>query len=576
MKKHLLLFLLLPLAFISSCSKPGLDAVPFGIGIKVSDFPAYDGTTRAIGTPDEGKTAWEDNDCIYICASTQAKADAGRWRLTFTSGKWDRLEKYEDGSYVAVGSIALGAPSRLTACYAPDFEFTQEGLSPKQGSQAGSGEYLSWESGTSFNVTATSDINIVLDRSYSRLRVVAEAGATVRLNCSVFIPAGSETAGGEIATTADSNGNAFFYGKWSKGATMAFTAHDALGTLIGEVTLTDRPKSIDGASYALECTMDFTTIAELSATATTTSRSFSDIVVRNVIVTCIYGKYAHIEDASGGIMVFADNHGLNAGDCIIGPISGKIVLYDGNKTVSDSRKAYPELTYIDYSKASVTSVATLPKTEVTLDAIISDFAKYANMRVLVKDITVTTGVSTTVQTGYISQNGTSMQIFNKSKEAVIETGAEGDIIGYPVYYKGTLQLLIYETDQFSEGQSEPAEDNAFTRITVPGIYDITGLYVSGSVSPIKQSSSTDQCGSVSGSGFSSFRIQNIPGGELFKIDLNAARIKTGTTASYESLTVSGGSVSGLKGSVKAIKAESGLVWLKDTGNNRGYIINVVK
>ena len=208
---------------------------------------------------------------------------------------------------------------------------------------------------------------------------------------------------------------------------------------------------------------DYDLVSDIAAAATSTSSAFT-AKVNNVIVTCVSGKYAHLEDESAGIMVFMADHGLAAGQCISGEISRKVQLYDGGNKNLTSANAYAEITDLDLTKATVTAVSTLPETEVTVSELNSNITKYFNKRVLLKKVTVTEGISASVQSGTVSQGGSSITIFNKNKAAVIETGLTGDLICYPLIYKGALQVIIYTSDQFEEA-GEPAEETAFAKLT---------------------------------------------------------------------------------------------------------------
>ena len=81
------------LILITSCSNDIDEALhPAGNGaiqFVVSDFPAFgeSGLTRAIGTQDEGKTAWEKDDQIIVTLTSQKYGEQAA-ALTYNGSSW--------------------------------------------------------------------------------------------------------------------------------------------------------------------------------------------------------------------------------------------------------------------------------------------------------------------------------------------------------------------------------------------------------------------------------------------------------------------------------------------------------
>ena len=130
------------LILITSCSNELDDTLqPVNNGnlqFVVSDFPAFgeSGLTRAIGTQDEGKTAWADGDKILVHMYSQKFGDQAV-TLTFDaeSNTW--------GSDDASLNYLENETPTITAVYAPDCEIkSDETIGLLEGKKYGEEEYI--------------------------------------------------------------------------------------------------------------------------------------------------------------------------------------------------------------------------------------------------------------------------------------------------------------------------------------------------------------------------------------------------------------------------------------------------
>ena len=191
----------------------------------VSDFPAFGegAQTRAIGTQDEGKTAWADGDKILVHLYSQKFGDQAA-TLTFDaeSNTWES----DDAS---LNYLENETPT-ITAVYAPDCEIkSDETIGLLEGKKYGEEEYIPAKTAINGN---TLDIRFESGRNYSRLRIAAMPEATLTVSTEGFTPAGATALATEPYTlTTDDNGNAFLYGTFAEGATVKVKK--------GDVTLTD-------------------------------------------------------------------------------------------------------------------------------------------------------------------------------------------------------------------------------------------------------------------------------------------------------------------------------------------------
>jgi len=333
----------------------------------------------------------------------------------------------------------------------------------------------------------------------------------------------------------------FSVSDWSDGGTLVFS---------GSEEEEDDDDDDDDTTY--------TSIADLVATATSDETSFS-VTLKDVVVTKVTGKYAHLQDSKAGIMFYNKTNPFSDGDCINGAVTGKIKLYQG----------YAEITSIDLSDATVTTVAIPDPVEVTISELNSNIAAYFNRMVIVKGVEVTSGISASEQTGSISQAGSSINLFNKNKEAVIEKGSYGNIIGWPVTNNSTKQILVYTNDSFEEAGS--GEETAFTAISVPGVYDISNADAPAAVSA---AGTYDQTGFAKTSSKISFNFFNFNDGWGVFETLSATSFSVGGSVSLTLATIGSTGVTAGTYSVTVAAKNSKLVWLKDTTNNRGYIVPI--
>ena len=189
----------------------------------VSDFPTFgEGIqTRAIGTQDEGKTAWENGDQIIVTLTSQKYGEQAA-ALTYDGSSWS--------TEASLSYLENETPS-ISVIYAPCYEVLEEGVMQlRSGMQLGMCEYLEADceiqNGT-INISFADAL-----RTYSRLRIAGLSNQTLTITTTDFTPAGATSVATEPYTlTTDEKGNAYLYGIFAEGATVNVKK--------GDVTLTD-------------------------------------------------------------------------------------------------------------------------------------------------------------------------------------------------------------------------------------------------------------------------------------------------------------------------------------------------
>ena len=189
----------------------------------VGDFPAFgeSGLTRAIGTQDEGKTAWENGDQILVTLTSQKYGEQAA-ALTYDGSSWS--------TEASLSYLENETPS-VSVFYAPCYEVTEEGtMQLRSGMQLGMTEYLSGNYEIENGIMTITFEGAI--RTYSRLRIAGLASQTLTVTTTDFTPAGATSVATEPYTlTADDKGNAYLYGIFAEGATVKVKK--------GDVTLTD-------------------------------------------------------------------------------------------------------------------------------------------------------------------------------------------------------------------------------------------------------------------------------------------------------------------------------------------------
>ena len=302
-------YILMTVALVAtaSCSNE-LDEVlqPAGNGslqFVVSDFPAFGESpdTRAIGTQDVGKTAWEEGDKLLLSISFESGKKQG-YTLEYLSGVWTLNDKVLASSDIT-GVLAL---------YAPDCEIKSDGsIGLASGKLYGMAEYIPAK-------TTVDGLNVSISfkdvtRTYSRLRIAGLANQTLTVTTTDFTPAGAtEVATAAYTLTTDNNGNAFLYGVFAEGATVIVKQ--------GDITLKDytftAEKNPNGTEYNKSYALDATPVIDgtLGGKATVTKEEVNALVeklkeyVDNGITTIIVPgtEYAMYKSNLGTIPAFAE------------------------------------------------------------------------------------------------------------------------------------------------------------------------------------------------------------------------------------------------------------------------------
>ena len=214
------------------------------VQLVVGEFPAFgDSQTRAIGTPDEGKTSWAEGDELLLEIDNTSY---GTQYATFT---------YNGSSWVlASGELSYKedeGPTFPHVYYAPNYKWEAGELVLKEGKVAGTDEYIE---GTAY--TRNGEAIIVefaaATRNYSRLRIATMPNKPITVAISTYTPAGSSDIKWDqnYALTSDEKGNAYLYGTFENNSEVTVKYREAALT-----THTFSQATENAKSYALDATV---------------------------------------------------------------------------------------------------------------------------------------------------------------------------------------------------------------------------------------------------------------------------------------------------------------------------------
>ena len=215
------------------------------VQLVVGEFPAFgDSQTRAIGTPDEGKTSWAVGDELLLEIDNTSY---GRHNATFTyNGKsWELTS----GELVYLE----GDPAYIShVYYAPNYKWSNTSLMLKKGKVAGTDELIEGKARITGNGETITVSFAEATRKYSRLRIATLPNEQITVDTEYFTPAGSSDMeqNGNYTLTSDEKGNAYLYG--------TFVTNSIVNVEYGEAPLATHKFSqatVNAKSYALDATV---------------------------------------------------------------------------------------------------------------------------------------------------------------------------------------------------------------------------------------------------------------------------------------------------------------------------------
>ena len=229
----------------SDIEEPTATAGKSNVQLVVGEFPAFgDSQTRAIGTPDAGKTSWAEGDELLLEMTSK------------TLGTKYAAFKYNGSNWeLASGELSYKedeVPTFPHVYYAPNYKWEAGKLVLKEGKAAGTDEYIEGKA----NITPNGEgINVSFaeaTRNYSRLRIATMPNKPITVSINYFTPAGSSDMKWDqnYALTSDEKGNAYLYGNFVTNSLFTVKYEEA-----PLATYKFSQESKNAKSYALDATV---------------------------------------------------------------------------------------------------------------------------------------------------------------------------------------------------------------------------------------------------------------------------------------------------------------------------------
>ena len=215
------------------------------VQLVVGEFPTFgDSQTRAIGTPDEGKTSWAEGDELLL-EMTSKTLGTKYAAFTYNGSSWEltsgELSYKEDE-----------VPTFPHVYYAPNYKWEAGKLVLKEGKVAGTDEYIEGNARITGNGETITVSFAGATRNYSRLRIATMPNKPITVAISKYTPAGSSDMKWDqnYALTSDEKGNAYLYGTFENNSEVTVKYREAALT-----TYTFSQATESAKSYALDATV---------------------------------------------------------------------------------------------------------------------------------------------------------------------------------------------------------------------------------------------------------------------------------------------------------------------------------
>lgn len=192
------------------------------VQLVVGEFPAFgDSQTRAIGTPDEGKTSWAEGDELLL-EMTSKTLGTKYAAFTYNGSSWE----------LASGELSYKedeVPTFPHVYYAPNYKWEAGKLVLKEGKVAGTDEYIEGKANITPNGQAITVEFSKATRNYSRLRIATMPNKPITVDTEYFTPAGSSDMEqkGNYTLTSDEKGNAYLYGTFENNSEVTVKYREA-------------------------------------------------------------------------------------------------------------------------------------------------------------------------------------------------------------------------------------------------------------------------------------------------------------------------------------------------------------
>ena len=256
------------------------------------------------------------------------------------------------------------------------------------------------------------------------------------LKAPIITPATGGFYTAQTITITQEDGKDIYYTTDGSDPTSSTTAKKYTATFSVSETTTIKAATKDGDKWSSVVTStitiakEYASFKELQENVTETSQP-AIVNFKNAIVTAINakGNNAYVVDEDGyGALIYADNHGFEAGDKITGKATGAFVLYTGKTEITGITSASEGLT--------ITKGNTVPVTEVDIDEL-----SLKEQSSVVKISGLTLDESTTEKAIYLTDGINKIQVYGSFMTLpTFEDNKTYTITGVVVWFNTTLEI----------------------------------------------------------------------------------------------------------------------------------------
>ncbi len=292
-----------------------------------------------------------------------------------------------------------------------------------------------------FTGSASGEIKLSYTNSSKKAIYIKSIEVTYTLSGVIVTPPAITPATGSYyeaqnVTISQEDGKDIYYTTDGSDPTSSTTANKYTATFSVSETTTVKAAAKDGDKWSsvvtstISIAKTYNSFKELQENVTTTSQP-AVINFKNAIVTAVNksGNNAYVVDEDGyGALIYADNHGFEAGDKITGKATGAFVLYTGKTEITGITFASEGLT--------ITKGNTVPVTEVAIDEL-----SLKEQSSVVKISGLTLDESTTEKAIYLTDGINKIQVYGSFMTLpTFKENMTYTVTGVVVWFNTTLEI----------------------------------------------------------------------------------------------------------------------------------------
>lgn len=282
------------------------------------------------------------------------------------------------------------------------------------------------------------------------VKFMGSEGQVTQVSTPIFDPADGKVFIGslDVSMSSTTEGASIYYTLDGTEPTASSTAYTAPFS----ITATTTVKAIaikDGLDNSVVSSATYTkadpaadeTVAEMRARTLDEAGAFFGL--KDVVVTSVHGGNMYIQDNTGGLLIYGDVSAFHAGQVLSGTLVGTLVSFNQLLEIKN-----PDFTNVTIA---ANEVAVVPE-EITITALLAaDYGSYESKYVKIVNAEVTKIFNDLDKSSSMTQNGTTLAIYNSLRITGITATGAYDVTGYLARYKENIQFTPTEVVDHASG-----------------------------------------------------------------------------------------------------------------------------